>query len=145
LRKFSLTTSVWLLEQRHLIDEAWGIMYDNHASIMGFRKELRMARQKSVVQKRGQVTIPSDLRRDLGIEPGDEVVFRRTEEGILITTEAAAKLARLNQLLLEMNELLEERGRERGQPYTPEEMLAGIREERGKILKEEYGLDYEDD
>jgi AbrB family looped-hinge helix DNA binding protein len=120
-------------------------MYDNHASIMGFRKDWRMARQKSVVQKRGQVTIPSDLRRDLGIEPGDEVVFRRTEEGILITTEAAAKLARLNQLLLEMNELLEERGRERGQPYTLEEMLAGIREERGKILKEEYGLDYEDD
>ena len=30
------------------------------------------------VQARGQVTLPSDLRRDVGIRPGDMVLFRKT-------------------------------------------------------------------
>lgn len=30
------------------------------------------------VQARGQVTLPSDIRREVGIRPGDTVLFRQT-------------------------------------------------------------------
>lgn len=39
----------------------------------------------ATVQKRGQVTIPIELRRKLGIEEGGIVAFIETEEGILIS------------------------------------------------------------
>lgn len=42
----------------------------------------------SRVTKKGQVTIPKDVRDDLGIRPGDEVEFVRTEEGYRIEKDA---------------------------------------------------------
>lgn len=33
------------------------------------------------VTTKGQVTIPKEIREALGIEPGDEVTFERTESG----------------------------------------------------------------
>ena len=33
------------------------------------------------VTTKGQVTIPKEIRETLGIEPGDEVAFERTESG----------------------------------------------------------------
>lgn len=41
-----------------------------------------MARSIARIKRKGQVTIPIDLRRDLHLEEGDTVVFRRTERGI---------------------------------------------------------------
>jgi len=40
------------------------------------------------VTSKGQVTIPKEIREALGIEPGDEVAFERTEEGYEIRKEA---------------------------------------------------------
>lgn len=40
------------------------------------------------VTTKGQVTIPKDVREALGIEPGDEVAFERTESGYEIRKEA---------------------------------------------------------
>jgi AbrB family looped-hinge helix DNA binding protein len=40
------------------------------------------------VTTKGQVTIPKDIREAIGIEPGDEVVFERTESGYEIRKEA---------------------------------------------------------
>lgn len=40
------------------------------------------------VTTKGQVTIPKDIREALGIEPGDEVAFERTESGYEIRKEA---------------------------------------------------------
>jgi AbrB family looped-hinge helix DNA binding protein len=101
--------------------------------------------QKSTVQKKGQVTLPTEIRRELGIKPGDEVVFELVEEGILIKPEKIKRLERLNQLLVEMNQILKEEEAARGEPLSLEEMIEGVREERGKILKEKYGLGYQDD
>lgn len=42
----------------------------------------------SRVTKKGQVTIPKDVRDELGIRPGDEVEFVRTESGYRIEKEA---------------------------------------------------------
>ncbi len=44
---------------------------------------MRRSDRVRVVNKRGQVTIPVALRRDLGIAPGDRVAFS-VEEGRLI-------------------------------------------------------------
>ena len=100
-----------------------------------------MRKVKSTVQKKGQVTLPMAIRQELGIKPGDEVVFELVDEGVLIKSEKVARLYRFNQLLAEMNQILKEEEAERGGTLSLEEMIAGVREERGKILKEKYGLD----
>jgi AbrB family looped-hinge helix DNA binding protein len=41
-----------------------------------------MGRHASRMTSKGQVTIPQDLREQLGLEPGDEVRFTSTPDGI---------------------------------------------------------------
>ena len=41
----------------------------------------------SKISKKGQVIIPKNFRKFLGIEPGDRVVFILTEQGVLIQKE----------------------------------------------------------
>lgn len=36
------------------------------------------------VTTKGQVTIPKPIRDELGLQPGDEVTFEETDEGIVI-------------------------------------------------------------
>ena len=104
-----------------------------------------MRKSKSTVQKKGQVTLPTEIRQELGIKPGDSVVFELVDEGVLIKSEKVERLDRLNQLLVEMNQILREEEEERGESPSLEEMIEGVREERGNILKEKYGLDAQDD
>jgi AbrB family looped-hinge helix DNA binding protein len=104
-----------------------------------------MQKSKSIVQKKGQVTLPQEIRDELGIKPGDSVVFELVNEGILIKAEKAERLERFNQLLAEMNQLLRQEEKERGESLSLEEMIEGVRRERGKILKEKYGVDEQDD
>ena len=104
-----------------------------------------MRKSKSTVQKKGQVTLPTEIRQELGIKPGDSVVFELVDEGVLIKSEKIERLDRLNQLLAEMNQILKQEEEERGESLSLEEMIEGVREERGKILKEKYGLDAQDD
>jgi antitoxin PrlF len=40
------------------------------------------------VTPKGQVTIPKDIRDRLGIKPGDEVTFEKTDAGYTIQKEA---------------------------------------------------------
>ncbi|WP_135664130.1 AbrB/MazE/SpoVT family DNA-binding domain-containing protein [Halorhabdus rudnickae] len=40
------------------------------------------------ITSKGQVTIPKEIREALGIEPGDEISFERTDEGCEIRKEA---------------------------------------------------------
>ncbi|MEF8786417.1 MAG: AbrB/MazE/SpoVT family DNA-binding domain-containing protein [Haloarculaceae archaeon] len=39
------------------------------------------------ITKKGQVTIPKEIREELGIQPGDEIDFEETEEGYVIRKE----------------------------------------------------------
>lgn len=41
----------------------------------------------SEVTRKGQVTIPEEIREKLGVRPGDEVTFTETEAGIVIHKE----------------------------------------------------------
>ncbi len=67
---------------------------------------MEMKKLSSSVQRKGQVTIPLELREVFNIQPGDEVYFRSLPEGILITTEKLERLARFNETLEEVNALL---------------------------------------
>jgi AbrB family looped-hinge helix DNA binding protein len=41
----------------------------------------------SRVTKKGQITIPKEIREELGIRPGDEIEFVRDEDGFRIKKE----------------------------------------------------------
>jgi antitoxin PrlF len=82
------------------------------------------------VQEKGQITLPADVRRRLGVKKGDLVSVVETEEGVLITPQevlAARSLAR-------MGEILKEAG------LDLDELIAAGREERGRLIEEKYGV-----
>jgi AbrB family looped-hinge helix DNA binding protein len=87
----------------------------------------------ATVQKRGQVTIPIELRRRFGIEEGGIVAFVETEEGILISPREVLAMGALDRI----GEVLKERGIILG------ELIESGREVRGRIIEEEYGLSAE--
>jgi AbrB family looped-hinge helix DNA binding protein len=82
------------------------------------------------VQEKGQVTLPAEVRKSLGLKKGDLVAVTQTPDGVLITPQevvAARALDRIGQILRE-------------QGLTLEEMIEGAREERGRIIEERYGI-----
>ncbi len=87
----------------------------------------------ATVQKRGQVTIPIELRRKFGIEEGGIVAFSEAEEGILISPREVLAMGALDRI----GKVLKERG------ITLGELIESGREVRGRIVKEEYGLSAE--
>jgi antitoxin PrlF len=91
-----------------------------------------MAAQKlSVVQENGQVTIPAEIRRKLGLKKGDLVAFIETEDGVLISPREVVAMKALDKL----GEMLE------GQGISLEELIDSGRDIRGEIAKEKYDLD----
>jgi len=44
-------------------------------------------RSKAKVTSKGQITIPLDIRQQLGVQPGDMVTFVRTDDGIRMTRD----------------------------------------------------------
>lgn len=87
----------------------------------------------SRLQERGQVTIPLEIRRKLGLEPGDMIAFVETEQGILISPQEMLAMEALDK----MGALLREKG------ITLEEFIESGREIRGKLIEKEYGLSEE--
>jgi AbrB family looped-hinge helix DNA binding protein len=84
----------------------------------------------SVVQEKGQVTIPSEIRKKLGLKKGDLVAFVETEQGVLISPQEVIAAEALDQI----GQILREKG------LTLEELIDSGREIRGKLVEEEYGL-----
>lgn len=91
-------------------------------------------RQKLVrVQEKGQVTLPADVRRRLGIERGDLVAIIETPDGILITPQevlATRALDRIGEAL-------------RGSGLTLEELIESGRDIRGELVRDQYGIEPE--
>lgn len=82
------------------------------------------------IQEKGQVTLPTALRKHLGIKKGDFVAVTETPDGILITPQEVLATRTLERL----GEALREQG------LTLEELIESGREERGQLLEERYGL-----
>ena len=89
---------------------------------------MAQAMKLATVQKRGQVTIPIEFRRKLGIEEGGLVAFIETEEGILISPREVLAMDALDRI----GEALKKQG------ITLEELIESGREIRGKIYKEKF-------
>ena len=93
-------------------------------------KEVRLGR----VQQRGQVTIPIELRRKLGIEEGGVVAFIETDNGVLISPQEVLAMDALDRV----GKVLKERG------ISLEELIESGREIRGEMVEDDYGLKAEE-
>jgi AbrB family looped-hinge helix DNA binding protein len=83
------------------------------------------------VQEKGQVTIPSEIRRKLKLKKGDLVVFVETEAGVVIKPAEIL----VSGALEEIGQALEAKG------IDLEELLERGREWRGELIEKEYGLE----
>lgn len=83
------------------------------------------------VQEKGQVTLPTEVRKRLGLKKGDMVAVIETDGGVLITPQQVLATRALDRI----GSVLREQG------LSLEELLDSGREERASILKERYGIE----
>ncbi len=81
------------------------------------------------MQEKGQITLPADVRRRLGLKKGDLVTVTETEDGVLITPSAVIATKALNRI----GEILRKQG------ASIEELIESGREIRGELIDQEYG------
>lgn len=90
------------------------------------------------VTRKGQMTIPQELRKELDIEPGDYVTLRALSGGIfvskaIVTPEVRAEDV-LRSLVIGLGEAAEEQGIREDQ-----DLDAVIDDIQGRIHQERYG------
>lgn len=91
---------------------------------------MAMPQRKLVrIQEKGQVTLPAEVRRKLGLKKGDLVAVQATEEGVLITPQEVLAMRALDRI----GEALKKRG------LSLEDLLESGREIRGQTVEEKYG------
>lgn len=86
-------------------------------------------RKLTRIQEKGQVTLPADLRRKLGLKKGDLVAVTETPAGVLITPQEVVA----TQALAEIGDILKEQG------LSLEDMLERSRVVREQVFEEQYG------
>jgi AbrB family looped-hinge helix DNA binding protein len=82
------------------------------------------------VQEKGQVTLPTEFRKKLGLKKGDVVSVVETPEGLLIAPQELVAARALDRI----GEALKANG------LSLEDLIDSGREERGELIKERYGL-----
>lgn len=87
-----------------------------------------------MIQENGQVTLPIEFRRKYGLKKGDVVVFKETEDGLLISSREVLAM----KLLDEIGETLEEKG------IPLEELIESGREVRQEVYDEKYSQSTDD-
>lgn len=89
------------------------------------------------VQEKGQVTLPAEVRKRLGLKKGDLVAVVDTPEGVLITRQEIVATQALDRI----GEALREQG------LSLEGLIESGREERGRLVEQQYGIptDHEPD
>jgi len=92
-----------------------------------------MPNNLSVMQEKGQITVPTEIRKKLGLKKGDYVAFVETEHGVLIAPREVIAMEALEKLGV----MLKDKG------ITLEELMESADEIRGVLVKEMYGLDAE--
>ncbi len=82
------------------------------------------------VQEKGQVTLPIEVRRKLGLKNGDLVAITETPDGVLITPQEVIASKALDRV----GEVLKKRG------LCLEELIEPGLEERTALIEEEHGI-----
>jgi AbrB family looped-hinge helix DNA binding protein len=90
---------------------------------MNDRKFVRM-------QEKGQVTIPTEIRKKLGLKRGDLVAVVETPDGVFITPQQVVAAKALDSI----GNILKEKG------LSLAEVISSGRELRTDLLKETYGI-----
>jgi antitoxin PrlF len=90
---------------------------------MNDRKIVRM-------QEKGQVTIPTEIRKKLGLKQGDLVAVMETPDGVFITPQQVLAQKALDRI----GDALKEQG------LSLEELIASGRQTRSDLLQETYGI-----
>ena len=57
-----------------------------------------MGKRDSTIQENGQITLPVEWRRRYGLKKGDVVVFKETEDGLLISPREALAMSLLDEI-----------------------------------------------
>src|ERR687896_1761533 len=96
-----------------------------------FRKIISMNDRKLVrIQEKGQVTIPTEIRKKLGLKRGDLVAVMETPEGVFITPQQVVATKAFDSI----GNILKEQG------VSLEELIASGRDIRSDLLQEAYGI-----
>ena len=82
------------------------------------------------MQEKGQVTIPQEIRKKLGLKRGDLVAVMETPEGIFITPQQVVAAKALNSI----GDILKEQG------VSLEKLIASGRDIRSNLLQGTYGI-----
>jgi antitoxin PrlF len=90
---------------------------------MNDRKFVRM-------QEKGQVTIPTEIRKKLGLKRGDLVAVMETPDGVFITPQQVLATKAFDRI----GDILKEQG------LSVDELIASGREIRSDLLQETYGI-----
>ena len=85
------------------------------------------------VQAKGQVTIPTKIRRKLNLKKGDMVSFVETDEGVLMKPAEVI----MKEALQEIGDALKAEG------ITLEQMMERSHKIRENLVEEMYGIKYE--
>jgi antitoxin PrlF len=81
------------------------------------------------IQDKGQVTIPQEIRKKLGLKRGDLVAVMETPDGVFITPQQVVATKALDSI----GDILKEKG------LSVDELIASGREIRTDLLQETYG------
>ena len=90
---------------------------------MNDRKLVRM-------QEKGQVTIPTEIRKKLGLKRGDLVAVVETPEGVFITPQQVVATKAFDSI----GNILKEKG------LSLDDLIASGRDIRSDLLQEAYGI-----
>jgi AbrB family looped-hinge helix DNA binding protein len=82
------------------------------------------------IQEKGQVTIPTEIRKKLGLKRGDLVAVMETPDGVYITPQQVVATKALDSI----GDILKEKG------LTLDELIGSGRELRTELLQETYGI-----
>ena len=90
------------------------------------------------VTRKGQMTIPKELREALGIEPGDYVALRPLMGGILISKASVTPEVKAEDVLRHLVITVGQKAEQRG-IQEDEDLDAIIEDIQQRIYRERYG------
>ena len=92
---------------------------------------MSVSKKTYTIQENGQVTLPMDFRKKYGLMKGDIVVFKETEDGLLISIRESLAMKSLDDI----GDALQEKG------ISLDDLIESGREIRQEIYNEKYARD----